>query len=55
MHFLIHVEPATRFDSVPAGLRFDLKELPVVEKLFENPKFLNFAKSVCPKDKQILD
>lgn len=34
---------------------FDLKELPVVEKLFENPKFLHFAKSVCPKDKQVLD
>ena len=36
-------------------MRFDLKELPVVEKLFENPKFLHFAKSVCPKDKQVLD
>ena len=35
--------------------RFDLKQLPVVEKLFENPKFLKFAKSVCPKEKQILD
>eukprot|EP00435_Cladocopium_sp_Y103_P070578 s33_g35.t1 len=34
---------------------FDLKELPVVEKLFENPKFLHFAKSVCPKEKQVLD
>jgi len=34
---------------------FDLKQLPVVEKLFENPKFLKFAKSVCPKEKQILD
>ena len=35
--------------------RFNLNELPVVEKLFENPKFLQFAKSVCPKEKQILD
>lgn len=55
MHFSMHVEAAARFDSVPAGMRFDLKELPVVEKLFENPKFLHFAKSVCPKDKQVLD
>ena len=35
--------------------RFNLKELPVVEKLFENEKFLHFAKSVCPKEKQVLD
>ena len=36
-------------------MRFDLKELPVVEKLFENPKCLHFAKSVGPKDKHVLD
>ncbi|CAK9088781.1 unnamed protein product [Durusdinium trenchii] len=34
---------------------FNLQDLPVVEKLFEDEKFQHFAKSVCPKEKQVLD
>lgn len=34
---------------------FDLGELPVVQELFANKKFLSFAKSVCPTEKQLLE
>lgn len=34
---------------------FDLSSYDVVNKLFENPSFVDVAKKVCPADKQFLD
>lgn len=38
-----------------ARYMFNVKEYPVVDKLFSSDKFQEAAKSVCPADKQYLD